>query len=159
VAREWGLLAAGLAAILVGVELLVGSLEVLNVAFGIPEFLAGVTVLAAATSLPDALVSVRTARAGKGVTSLGNVLGSNTFDLLVAIPVGVLIFGSATVSFTVAAPMFGVLTLATVLLFTVLRTDLTLTDAEAYLLLAAYSIFLAWVVGETAGVVDLVRGT
>jgi cation:H+ antiporter len=159
VAREWGLLVAGLAVILAGVELLVGSLEVLNAAFGIPEFLAGVTVLAAATSLPDALVSVRTARAGRGVTSLGNVLGSNTFDLLVAIPVGVLIFGSATVSFAVAAPMFGVLTLATVLLFTVLRTDLTLTDAEAYLLLAAYLVFLVWVIGETAGVVDLVRGT
>ncbi len=155
--REWARLAGGLAVILVAVDVLVGAVEVLNAAFGIPEFLAGVTIIAAATSLPDALVSVRAARGGRSVTSLGNVLGSNTFDLLVAIPIGVLIAGSATVSFTVAAPMMGVLTVATVLLFALLRTDLSLTDVEAYGLLVAYLVFLAWVVGETLGVVDLLR--
>ena len=159
VRRNWALLALGLLVILVGVEQLVGAVESLNATFGIPEFLAGVTIIAAATSLPDALVSVRTARAGNGVTSLGNVLGSNTFDLLVAIPLGVMIVGSATVSFSVAAPMFGVLTVATVLLFTVLRTDLELTDVESYLLLATYLVFVVWVVGETVGVFDLIVGT
>jgi cation:H+ antiporter len=159
VRRNWLLLAVGLGVILVGVEQLVGAVEVLNATFGIPEFLAGVTIIAAATSLPDALVSVRTAREGRGVTSLGNVLGSNTFDLLVAIPLGVLVVGSATVSFAVAAPMFGVLTLATVLLFTVLRTDLELTGTESYVLLVAYLVFVGWVVGETVGVFDLIVGT
>jgi cation:H+ antiporter len=158
VGREWVRLAAGLFVILVAVEQLVGSVEALGHTFGVPEFLAGVTVVAAATSLPDALVSVRAASADKGITSLGNVLGSNTFDLLVAIPVGVLIAGSATVDFAVAVPMFGVLTLATVLLFTFLRTDLSVTNAESYVLLVAYLLFVAWVVGETVGVVDLIRG-
>ncbi|MFB6298335.1 MAG: sodium:calcium antiporter [Salinirussus sp.] len=158
VLREWGRLAVGLLVILVAVELLVGAVKGLNATFGIPEFLAGVTILAAATSLPDALVSVRAARGGKGVTSLGNVLGSNTFDLLVAIPVGVLIAGRAPVSFTVAAPMMGVLTVATIFLFTVLRTDLTLTDAESYGLLAAYLVFVGWIVGETIGAFDLIVG-
>ncbi|MFB6126971.1 MAG: sodium:calcium antiporter [Halolamina sp.] len=157
VAREWGRLAAGLALIIVAVESMVGAVEGLNAAFGIPEFLAGVTIIAAATSLPDALVSVRAARGGKGVTSLGNVLGSNTFDLLVAIPVGVLIAGQASVSFAVAAPMMGVLTVATILLFTVLRTDLTLTDAESYALLVAYLVFVGWVAGETVGAFGLIR--
>lgn len=157
VLREWGRLAAGLLVILVAVELLVGSVKGLNATFGIPEFLAGVTILAAATSLPDAVVSVRAARGGKGVTSLGNVLGSNTFDLLVAIPIGVLIAGSAPVSFTIAAPMMGVLTLATVLLFAMLRTDLTLTTVESYALLVAYLIFVVWVIGETIGVFELIQ--
>ena len=156
--RSWGLLALGLGFILLGVESLVGAIEVLNASFGIPEFLAGVTILAAATSLPDALVSVRAARGGDGITSLGNVLGSNTFDLLVAIPVGVLIAGSAPISFAVAAPMFGVLTLATILLFTVLRTDLTLTGGEASLLAVAYLAFVAWVIAETLGVSSVIVG-
>jgi len=103
-------------------------------------------------------VSVRTARAGRGLTSLGNVLGSNTFDLLVAIPVGVLIAGAVAVNFAVAVPMLGVLTLATVLLFAVLRTDLSVTDVEAYALLAAYGAFVAWVVAETVGLTNVVKG-
>ena len=158
VAREWGKLIVGLFVILIAVEQLVGAVEGLNAAFGIPAFLAGVTILAAATSLPDTLVSVRAARAEKGVTSLGNVLGSNTFDLLVAIPLGVLIVGAAPVDFAVAVPMMGVLTVATILLFAVLRTDLRLTRPEAYLLLAAYVVFVAWVVAETVGATDLIRG-
>jgi len=116
-----------------------------------------VTIIAAATSLPDALVSVRAAQGGRSLTSLGNVLGSNTFDLLVAIPIGVLIAGSAPVSFSVAAPMLGVLTVATVLLFTVLRTDLLLTQTESYSLLVAYAVFVGWVVGETVGAFGLLR--
>jgi cation:H+ antiporter len=153
VGRQWGFLLAGLAVILVAVEGLVHAVSAIGRTFGVDEFLLGVTILAAATSLPDTLVSVRAARDGRGVTSLANVLGSNTFDLLVAIPAGVLIAGAWTVDFAMAVPMFGVLTGATVLLFTALRTDLALSDPESYALLAAYLAFVAWVVAETAGVV------
>ena len=156
--REWGKLAAGLLVIVVTVERLVASVESLGTTFGIPEFLAGVTIVAAATSLPDTLVSLRTAQEGRGSTSLGNVLGSNTFDLLVAIPLGVLIVGRVEVNFSTAVPMFGVLTAATVLLFAALRTDLSLTSRESYVLLAAYLLFVAWVVAETVGVTSLLRG-
>jgi cation:H+ antiporter len=156
--RAWATLGAGLLVILVAVEQLVGAVESLGHEFGVPAFLAGVTVVAAATSLPDTLVSVRSAQDGKGVTSLGNVLGSNTFDLLVAIPVGVFIVGSAPVNFAVAVPMLGVLTVATVLLFTFLRTDLALSSAEAYVLLVAYVAFVAWVVAESAGVTQVIQG-
>ena len=158
IGREWGKLAIGLLVILVAVEQLVGGVESLGHTFGIPEFLAGVTIIAAATSLPDTLVSVRSAKTGKGITSIGNVLGSNTFDLLVAIPIGVLIVGSVTVDFAVAVPMLGVLTLATVLLFSFLRTDLSVTTAESYALLFAYGVFVTWVVAETAGVTHVIKG-
>ena len=155
VLREWGRLAAGLFVILVSVEAMVGAIESLGQTFGISEFLAGMTIIAAATSLPDTLVSVRSARDGNSAISLGNVLGSNTFDLLVVIPVGVLLVGAVEVNFSVAVPMLAVLTLATVLLFGSLRTQMTLTAVESYGLLAAYLVFLGWVVAETAGVVRI----
>jgi cation:H+ antiporter len=158
VAREWVRLVVGLAAILLGVELLVGAVESLGAAYGVPEFLAGVTVVAAATSLPDTIVSVRSARGGASVTSLGNVLGSNTFDLLVAIPVGVLIVGRVSINFAAAVPMFGTLTAATVILFVFLRTDLRLTRAESWVLLIIYLLFVVWIVAETVGVTDLIIG-
>jgi cation:H+ antiporter len=153
VVRQWGFLLAGLAVILVAVERLVHSVGIIGAAYGADEFLMGVTILAAATSLPDTLVSVRAAKDDRGVTSLANVLGSNTFDLLVAIPVGVLIVGTWTVDFAMAVPMFGVLTGATILLFTALRTDLALSTPESYALLVAYVSFVVWVVAETAGFV------
>jgi len=153
VGRQWLFLLAGLGVILVAVENLVHSVGVIGATFGADEFLMGVTILAAATSLPDTLVSVRAAKDNRGVTSLANVLGSNTFDLLVAIPVGVLIVGAWTVDFAMAVPMFGVLTGATILLFTALRTDLALSTPESYALLGAYLVFVGWVVAETVGAI------
>ncbi|WP_415380269.1 sodium:calcium antiporter [Halosimplex sp. TS25] len=148
--RQWGYLLAGLLVILVAVHELVGAVETIGAALGVDEFIMGVTIAAGATSLPDALVSVRAARDDRGVASLANVLGSNTFDLLVAIPVGVLIVGSWTFNFALAIPMFAVLTLATIMLFTALRTDLALSTAESAALLVAYLLFVAWVVLDTA---------
>jgi len=148
VRRQWGFLLAGLLVILIAVERLVHSVDLIGQSLGISPFLMGVTVIAAATSLPDALVSVRAARDERGVASIANVLGSNTFDLLVAIPVGVLIVGQASIDFAMAVPMFGSLTFATVLLFTVLRTDLSLTDLEAVALLVTYVAFVSWIVLE-----------
>ncbi len=154
--KMWGKLGFSLIIILITVEQLVGSVESISHSLGIPEFLAGATMIAIATSLPDLLVSIKSAQSGKDVTSLGNVLGSNTFDLLVAIPVGVLIIGNAPVNFAVAVPMMGVLTLATVLLFAFLRTDLSLTRLESFLLLTAYFIFVLWIILESIGVTNFI---
>ncbi|MCG8350882.1 MAG: hypothetical protein MI924_24175 [Chloroflexales bacterium] len=47
-------------------------------------------MIAATTSFPDAFVSVRAAQRGDGIISIADVLGSNIFDLLIAIPIGML---------------------------------------------------------------------
>ena len=144
--------------IVVAVEGLIQAALGFGEVFDTPSFLWGLTVIAAGTSLPDAVVSVRAAQSGKSVTSLANVLGSNTFDLLVAVPVGVLIAGSATVDFASIVPMMGFLTLATLILFTVLRTELALTTPEAYVLLGVYALFIGWLVLETTGVLGFIPG-
>jgi cation:H+ antiporter len=156
--REWTQLAVALAVITVGVEGIVRAAIGFGEAFGTSTFLWGLTVIAAGTSLPDAFVSVRAARRNAGVTSITNVLGSNTFNLLVAIPVGVLLAGSATVDFLVAIPLLGFLSVATLLFIVFIRTDLELTDLEALGFLALYAAFLVWIILESTGVVDTVRG-
>lgn len=156
-AVEWGRLLVSLTVILLAVEQLVGAVETLSTTFSVPEFFAGVIIIAAATSLPDTLVSVRAARANNGLTSIGNILGSNTFDLLVAIPIGVLIVGTVPVNFAVAVPMFGILTLATVVLFVFLRTGFTITAVESYALLVAYSVFITWLIVETMGLTNVIK--
>jgi cation:H+ antiporter len=154
--RQWGILLLGLATILLGVEGLVRSAVRFGEIFDTPTFFWGVTVVAAGTSIPDAFVSARAAKSGKAVTSLANVLGSNIFDLLVAIPVGVLIAGAAVIDYSIAAPMMGVLTLATILLFTFMRTHMMLTGRESWVLLLSYAIFVVWMALESFGITHAV---
>lgn len=156
VGREWLRLAGSLVLIVVGVEGLVRAAIGFGEVMGTPSFLWGLTVVAAGTSLPDAFVSVRAAQRGDGVVSMANVLGSNIFDLLVAVPVGVLIAGATAVDYGVAAPMMGVLTLATIVLFALLRTRLRLSVTESWVLLALYAAFVAWMVLETLGITRVV---
>ena len=156
--RELLTLAVALVVIAVGVEGLVRAALSLGDIFGTPSFLWGLTVIAAGTSLPDAIVSVRAARNHDSVTSLTNVLGSNTFNLLVAIPVGVLLSGSATINFLAAIPTMGFLAFATLVFVVFARTDLELTDREAYGFLGLYAVFLVWMTLESAGVIETVRG-
>jgi cation:H+ antiporter len=156
--REWATLAGALLFIAVGVEGIVRAALTFGEAFGTPSFLWGLTVIAAATSLPDAFVSVRAARAGESVTSLTNVLGSNTFNLLVAIPVGVLLSGSATINFLAAIPTMGFLAFATIVFIVFTRTSLELSDPEAYGFLGLYAAFLVWMTLESTGVVETVQG-
>jgi cation:H+ antiporter len=153
--RQWALLLLGLLVILGAVFVLVEAVLDLGETFGVSDFLWGATVVAAATSLPDAIVSVQAAGKKRDVTSISNVLGSNTFDLLVVIPAGVLIVGTEPIDFAVTAPMMGALVAATVVLFVTLRTGLVLSGREAYVLLGCYVLFVGWIVGEAAGVLSV----
>ncbi len=152
---QFAILFGGLLVILVGVEGLVRSAIGFGNVFNTPSFLWGITVVAAGTSVPDAFVSVRAARAGNAVTSVANVLGSNVFDLLVCIPAGVLVAGTAVVNYSVSAPMMGVLTLATLIVFLVMRSQMVLTTMEAWGLITIYFLFVLWISFETFGTVDL----
>jgi cation:H+ antiporter len=127
-------------------------------AYGVQEFLAGAVVLAAVTSLPDLIMSVNAARENRADTSLANVMGSNTFDLLVVIPVGVLLTGSVVINFTIAVPMFAALTVLTITLLIMLLWGLSISTREATLLLVMYTLFVLIVIGEITGTVDLIAG-
>ncbi len=153
-AWEWLKLLVSLALILAGTEGLLRAAEGFGDLFGTPAFLWGLTVVAAGTSVPDMFVSVRAAQEGRGVVSLANVLGSNVFDLLVAIPVGVMIAGASTVNVSAAVPMMGILAGATLALFIALRLGQSLSVAKARGLLVLYAAFLVLVGLETAGVVQ-----
>ena len=156
--REWGTLLVALVVIAVGVEGLVRAVLSLGETFGTPSFLWGLTVIAAGTSLPDAFVSIRAAKNNDSVTSLTNVLGSNTFNLLVAIPLGVLLGGSVTVNFLAAIPTMGFLAFATLVFIVFARTDLELTNSEAFGFLGLYGVFLVWMTLESVGLIETVQG-
>lgn len=72
----------GLVPVLAGADLLVRGGVGLARGWGVSETLIGVTVLAVGTSLPELVTSVVAARRGQSALALGNVFGSNVFNLL-----------------------------------------------------------------------------
>jgi len=157
VRRQWLALLGGFVLIAAGVEGMLRFAIGLGDALGTESFVWGLTVVAVATSLPDAVVSVASARRENDVTSIANVFGSNVFDLLVAVPVGVVVAGETLVNFSRSVPLLSYLVLATVVLFTLMRTRFELARWEAGTLLATYAAFVAWVVAESFGAVGLLH--
>ena len=151
--RAWFGFIGGFVLILIGVEGLLRAAIGFGDALGTPSFVWGLTIVAAATSIPDAFVSVRAAEKERTVTGIANVFGSNVFDLLVAVPAGVLVAGVAIINFAQLAPLVGFLILGTIVLFAQLRTEFTLTRLEAVSLLGLYGIFLLWVILAAFGYV------
>ena len=155
--REWGLLILCMIVVAAGVELLIRATLKIGEILDAPPFLLGLTLIAAGTSLPDMFISIRAARRGFTLSSLSNVLGSNTFDLLIAVPIGVLIAGPTVIDFGQAAPMMGSLTAATIAMFVLMRVNMQLALLDAIGLLLLYGLFVVWVVLETLGLTALVH--
>lgn len=72
----------GVAAIIGGGQLVVNSAKTIALALGMSETLVGLTVVAIGTSLPELVTSVVAARKGDSGIAMGNVIGSNLFNIL-----------------------------------------------------------------------------
>jgi cation:H+ antiporter len=150
--KAWGTLLACIGLIMIGVEVLLRCALALGELLDTATFLWGMTIVAAATSIPDTFISVRASQADRPVSSISNVLGSNVFDLLVAVPAGVLIAGSVSVNFTQVVPMMGFLVIATIALLVFMRRDLKITMNEAIAMMGLYLGFGIWMALEAFGV-------
>lgn len=87
----WLFLAAGLAGLVMGAELLVRGASRLALRFGISPLVIGLTVVAAGTSSPELAVSVQSGLAGQADLAVANVVGSNIFNVLVVLGLAALI--------------------------------------------------------------------
>ncbi len=81
----------GLATLLVGAELMVDSALEIARALGVTELVIGIILIALATSLPEFAVSLVSVIKGEYGLALGNIVGSNIFNLLAVIGVAAII--------------------------------------------------------------------
>lgn len=72
----------GLAGIIIGGQLVVDSASDIATGFGMSENLVGLTIVAVGTSLPELVTSIVAARKGESDIAIGNVVGSNVFNIL-----------------------------------------------------------------------------
>jgi len=84
--RHWSIqvlmVVAGLALLVIGADKLVQSATTFAKALGISDLVIGLTIVAAGTSLPEVATSITAAVRGERDIAIGNVVGSNTFNIL-----------------------------------------------------------------------------
>ena len=79
---QLGLIGAGLTALVFGSDLLVQAAVSFAKTMGVSDLVIGLTIVAAGTSLPEVAASVAAALKGERDIAVGNVVGSNTFNIL-----------------------------------------------------------------------------
>ncbi len=81
------LIAVGLTGIILGGQLVVNSAKTLAAIWGMSETLIGLTIVAIGTSLPELVTSIVASSKGQNGMAIGNVVGSNIFNLLLILGV------------------------------------------------------------------------
>lgn len=138
-----GLFLAGLAALIIGAELLVRGASRLALSWGISSLVVGLTIVAMGTSAPEVAVSVGASLEGKVDIAVGNVVGSNIFNVLFILGLSALLV-PLSVNRHINRQEVPIMIGATLLLM-VLSLDghlTTLESAMLFALLIAYNVFL-----------------
>lgn len=89
--KIWGLIIVGLVGLIIGGQLVVlNSIDIAN-ALGVSEKIIGLTIVAAGTSLPELVTSIVAATKKNSDIAIGNVIGSNIFNILFILSISSLI--------------------------------------------------------------------
>ena len=149
--KQFGLFVGGLAVVLVGVEFMIGMTLEMSDALGAPPFLMSVTVLSILSSFPDLLVGVEMGEGGDQRAAIANVFGTNTFNLVMVLPIGAILAGGVAIGFLAAVPLLLFLFYTTLVVVVLAATDFEISQLEGYFLLGLYVVFILWMVSEALG--------
>ena len=140
------LLLFSLALLVVGANWLVDGASAIAREWGVSEAIIGLTIVAGGTSLPELVSSIIAVVKGKGQLALGNIIGSNIFNLLLILGVSSLLQPLSMGEITFID--WGIMVLSSVvLLLAALTFDKKVLDrVDAVLLLLVYVVYLWWLI-------------
>ncbi|MEZ4701291.1 MAG: calcium/sodium antiporter [Rhodothermales bacterium] len=132
---------AGLALLVVGGNLFVQGAVALAERLGMSQRVIGLTIIAVGTSLPELATSLVASWKGEGDLSIGNVVGSNIFNVLAILGVSATVHPLAGAGFTTLD--YGAMLLAAAALLPLAWTGFRISRWEGGLLLAGYAVYVA----------------
>lgn len=144
------LMVVGSAGIVIGGQFVVDSASNIASSLGMSEKLVGLTIVALGTSLPELVTSVIAALRGENEIALGNVLGSNIFNIL-------LILGTSSLISPIIVEQgliidFSFLVIVTILLYILVffnkKEEKKLTRIEGALLIALYIGYMIYIISR-----------
>jgi len=142
------LIVVGLAALVMGSEWLITASVAFAKAWGVSDLVIGLTIVAAGTSLPEVATSIMAAIKGERDIAVGNVVGSNTFNILGCLGLSGMVSGSAGLGVAPAIMAFDIWVMLAVALacLPVFTTGREIARWEGGVFLAYYAAYVAYLV-------------
>lgn len=134
----------GLLAIIFGGDLVVDNATVIAYSFGMSETLVGLTIVAVGTSLPELITSITAAVKKESDIALGNIVGSNIFNILFVLGVSSVISPLAVDSKIFIDVILMIILTIILLIFS--RTSFQVGRREGSFLVIAYLIYMAYII-------------
>ncbi len=136
----------GLALLVIGSNIFVDSASRVAYSLGISEGVVGLTIVAGGTSLPELATSVVAARKGQSAIAIGNVIGSNVFNILLILGLTATISPMQIQGVTLVDMGMMLGSVSLVWLFS--YTRYTVERWEGALLVIGYLVYLAWLLSN-----------
>lgn len=136
----------GLAGLIIGSNLFVDSASDIAAALGVSESVTGLTIVAGGTSLPELATSVVAARKGQSAIAIGNVIGSNVFNILAILGITAFICPMRIDGITLTDMMTMLISMAAVWFFSFTRY--TVARWEGAVLCAGFAGYLWWLLSN-----------
>lgn len=135
----------GIVAIVLGSNFVVDSASFIAKALGVSERMIGLTIIALGTSLPELVTSITATRKGEYDIAIGNVVGSNIFNIGIVIGLPVMMFGGiGTITFNYIDLI--VMIISAVLLFMFSYNDYKITKKEGVAFLLLFIAYYSFVI-------------
>jgi cation:H+ antiporter len=142
------LIGAGLFGLVLGSEWLVDAAVEFAKALGVSELVIGLTIVAAGTSMPEVATSVMAAIKGERDIAVGNVVGSNTFNILGCLGLSSLVSGTAGLAVPSSVLGFDIWVMLAVALacLPVFMTGREIARWEGFLFIAYYGAYVLYLI-------------
>jgi cation:H+ antiporter len=134
------LMIAGLGLLILGANLFVQSAVAVAKIFNVSDAIIGLTIVAIGTSLPELITSIVASYKKEADIAIGNVVGSNIFNILGILGITAIIIPISSVGISYID--LGVMLIFAIILFPLSRTGFSISRLEGSLLLAGYAAYI-----------------
>lgn len=135
----------GLVGIILGSELVVNNAADIAELLGFSERVISLTIIAFGTSLPEIVTTIISSKKGEQDLLLGNIIGSNIFNICVVLGIPVAIFGTITPEGYNSMDLI-MLIVSTMLLFIFCKSNKKITRLEGILMLLTFLAYYTYIV-------------
>lgn len=140
--RNISFMVLGLACLIIGSDLFVDAASYIAHRYGVRQSVVGLTIVAGGTSLPELATSVVAAYKGRSALALGNVIGSNVFNILMILGLTAVVHPLRIMGITIVDLMMMLVSVGLLWLFSF--TKLSVSRREGMVLVAGFLVYMTW---------------